>query len=135
MSTIYTLLGTDLIKDTFDDINTNFSNLNTDKAEKSGQVFTWAISATNLSGTNTGDETTSTIKSKLGITTLSGSNTWDQTSIVWITGTKAQFDTACTDGNFMYSGDTATTTNALQSATTTINVSSATPSQKPSLFP
>lgn len=34
---------------------------------------------TNTSGTNTGDETTSTIKSKLGITTLSGSNTGDQT--------------------------------------------------------
>jgi hypothetical protein len=31
----------------------------------------------NTSGTNTGDETTSTIKSKLGITTLSGSNTGD----------------------------------------------------------
>lgn len=31
-----------------------------------------------LSGTNTGDETTSSIKSKLGITTLSGSNTGDQ---------------------------------------------------------
>ena len=33
---------------------------------------------TNTSGTNTGDETTATIKSKLGITTLSGSNTGDQ---------------------------------------------------------
>ena len=33
----------------------------------------------NLSGTNTGDETSSTIKTKLGITTLSGSNTGDQT--------------------------------------------------------
>lgn len=32
----------------------------------------------NQSGTNTGDETTSTIKTKLGITTLSGSNTGDQ---------------------------------------------------------
>jgi len=31
------------------------------------------------SGTNTGDETTATIKSKLGISTLSGSNTGDQT--------------------------------------------------------
>ena len=31
-----------------------------------------------VSGTNTGDETTSTIKTKLGITTLSGSNTGDQ---------------------------------------------------------
>lgn len=32
----------------------------------------------NTSGTNSGDETTSTIKSKLGITTLSGDNTGDQ---------------------------------------------------------
>jgi hypothetical protein len=33
----------------------------------------------NTSGVNTGDETTSTIKTKLGISTLSGSNTGDQT--------------------------------------------------------
>jgi hypothetical protein len=33
----------------------------------------------NTSGTNSGDETVTTIKSKLGITTLSGSNTGDQT--------------------------------------------------------
>ncbi len=33
----------------------------------------------NTSGTNTGDETLSSIKTKLGITTLSGSNTGDQT--------------------------------------------------------
>ena len=35
----------------------------------------------------------------------SGTNTGDQTSIVGITGTKAQFDTAVTDGNFVYVGD------------------------------
>ena len=35
---------------------------------------------------------------------LSGTNTGDQTSIVGITGTKSQFDTACSDGNFAYSG-------------------------------
>lgn len=35
----------------------------------------------------------------------SGTNSGDQTSIVGITGTKAQFDTACTDGNFLYVGD------------------------------
>lgn len=35
----------------------------------------------------------------------SGTNTGDQTSIAGITGTKSQFDTACTDGNFLYSGD------------------------------
>ena len=33
---------------------------------------------------------------------LSGTNTGDQTSIVGITGTMAQFDTACSDGNFVY---------------------------------
>ncbi|MFN6013074.1 MAG: hypothetical protein ACK47F_00090, partial [Flavobacteriales bacterium] len=35
----------------------------------------------------------------------SGTNTGDQTSIVGISGTKANFDTACTDGNFLYVGD------------------------------
>ena len=35
---------------------------------------------------------------------LSGTNTGDQTSIVGITGTKAQFDTAVTDGNIAYAG-------------------------------
>ena len=42
------------------------------------KTFTGAIGASNLSGTNTGDETITTIKTKLGITTLSGSNTGDQ---------------------------------------------------------
>ena len=37
--------------------------------------------------------------------TANGTNTGDQTNIVWITGTKAQFDTACTDGNFLYAWD------------------------------
>ncbi len=35
----------------------------------------------------------------------SNTNSGDQTSIVGITGTKSQFDTACTDGNFLYVGD------------------------------
>src|ERR1700741_777449 len=35
----------------------------------------------------------------------SGTNTGDQTSIVGITGTKAQFNTACTDGDFLFVGD------------------------------
>lgn len=41
----------------------------------------------------------------------SGTNTGDQTSIVGITGTKAQFDTAVTDGNFLYVGDIVGVTN------------------------
>jgi len=55
----------------------------------------------NTSGTNTGDETTATIKTKLGITTLSGSNTGDQdlsnlvvknTAITGATNTKITYD-------------------------------------------
>lgn len=78
--------------------------------------------------------------------TNSGTNTGDQTSIVGITGTMAQFDTAVTDGNIVYqsqalgtptsgtltncigtaNGLTSGITNALKSATTTVDVSSAT---------
>jgi hypothetical protein len=36
---------------------------------------------------------------------VTGTNTGDQTSIVGISGTKAQFDTAVTDGDFLYVGD------------------------------
>ena len=35
----------------------------------------------------------------------SGTNTGDQTSIVGITGTKAEYDTSVTDGDFLYVGD------------------------------
>lgn len=50
-------------------------------------------------------QTLATLKTDLG---LSNTNSGDQTSIVGITGTKAQFDTAVTDGNFMYTGDAPT---------------------------
>ena len=39
------------------------------------------------------------------LSNTSGTNTGDQTSIVGITGTKAEFDTACTDENFAYQSD------------------------------
>jgi len=48
----------------------------------------------NTSGINTGDETTSSIKSKLGITTLSGSNTGDQTNITGNAATATKLSTA-----------------------------------------
>ena len=50
--------------------------------------------------------------------TNSGTNTGDQTSIVGITGTKAQFDTAVSDGNILYVGDTATSATALATGRT-----------------
>lgn len=43
--------------------------------------------------------------------TSSGTNTGDQASIVGITGTIAQFNTACTDADFASGGGTATGTN------------------------
>lgn len=46
--------------------------------------------------------TLATLKSDLGLT---GTNSGDQASIVGITGTKAQFDTAVSDGNIAYVGD------------------------------
>lgn len=55
---------------------------------------------------------------KTALDNVSGTNTGDQTSIVGITGTKAQFDTAVTDGNFMYVGDAPTShTHALSEIT------------------
>lgn len=46
--------------------------------------------------------TVAQVKTDLWLTWI---NSWDQTSIVWITWTKAQFDTAVTDGNFLYVWD------------------------------
>ena len=48
----------------------------------------------NTSGINTGDETTSSIQSKLGITTLSGSNTGDQTNVTGNAATATKLSTA-----------------------------------------
>lgn len=49
--------------------------------------------------------TLATLKTDLGLT---GTNSGDQTTIVGITGTKAQFDTAVSDGNIMFDGDSIT---------------------------
>lgn len=49
--------------------------------------------------------------------TLSGGNTGDQTSIVGISGTLAQFNTALSDANFASGGGTATGTNTGDDAT------------------
>lgn len=42
---------------------------------------------------------------KTTLSNTSGTNTGNQTSIVGITGTKSQFNTAVTDGDFLYVGD------------------------------
>jgi hypothetical protein len=58
--------------------------------------------------------------------TLTGTNTGDQTSIVGISGTKAQFNTACSDGDFLFVGDiTQYTDEMAQDAVGTILVDTA----------
>lgn len=74
---------------------------------------------------------------------VTGTNTGDQTSIVGITGTKAQFDTAVTDGNILYVGDVtqytdemaqdATGAMAANSTFVSLAYNDATPSLTPSL--
>ena len=58
--------------------------------------------------------------------TSSGTNTGDQTSIVGITGTIAQFNTACTDADFATGGGTATGTNTGDQTSVSGNAGTAT---------
>jgi hypothetical protein len=51
------------------------------------------------------------------VAATSGTNTGDQTSIVGISGTKANFDTACSDGDFVFNGDAIAATNITEDST------------------
>ena len=67
--------------------------------------------------------TLATLKTDLGLT---GTNAGDQTSIAGITGTKAQFDTAVTDGNIQYVGDAPTShTHLLAAGATDVTITAA----------
>ena len=79
------------------------------------------------------DSTTGKLLQNSGITiadgasgTLSGTNTGDQTSIVGITGTIAQFNTACSDADFATGGGTATGTNTGDQTSVTGNAGTVT---------
>lgn len=71
-----------MLKATYDPTNKNADAFSMDNMVETAtkKILTSAERTLlgNTSGTNTGDETTATIKTKLGITTLSGSNTGDQ---------------------------------------------------------
>jgi len=72
------------------------------------------ISALNaVSNINTGDETTATIKTKLGITTLSGANTGDQTTVSGNAGTATKLQTSRTINGVAFDGTQNITINAV----------------------
>lgn len=98
MTTIVTRLGKGLPL-TYAEMDANLTNLNNDKAEVS--VVTTHTSATSAHGT-TGAVVGTTDNQSLSNKTIAlGSNT--------VSGTKAQFDAACTDGDFAYQTDIVST--------------------------
>ena len=70
--------------------------------------------------------TTIVASSTIAGSNLSGTNTGDQTSIVGITGTIAQFNTALSDGDFATGGGTATGTNTGDQTTVSGNAGTVT---------
>jgi hypothetical protein len=70
--------GVHLVTTAQQNIIDNTSGVNT--GDETATTIKSKLGISTLSGSNTGDETNSTIKSKLGITTLSGSNTGDETN-------------------------------------------------------
>jgi hypothetical protein len=72
----------------------------------------------NTSGTNTGDETVTTIKTKLGITTLSGSNTGDQD----LSGYQPLLSGGTTNRLTKWSSSSAITSSLIQDNGTTLSI-------------
>lgn len=95
MTTITTILSTDYPKDSRAVINTNFTNLNTDKAETASPTFTGTpVAPTASAGTNTTQiATTAFVANAVGTveqttgTTHSLTTTSGQKVIVWVKGT------------------------------------------------
>jgi hypothetical protein len=79
-------------------------------ANNLSDVSNVATARTNLGLNTTANQTDSTDKrfmtdaQEAKLDAITGSNTGDQTSIVGISGTKTQFNTACTDGDFLFDG-------------------------------
>ena len=70
---------------------------------KMADVATGSVFYRKTAGTGAPEvQTLATLKTDLGLT---GTNSGDQTSIVGISGTKAEFDAAVSDGNILYVGD------------------------------
>lgn len=77
-----------------------------------GQTGVVVLDADSLSDVSTTNKFTSAAD-ELRLATTSGTNTGDQATIVGITGTKAEYNTSVTDGDFLYSGDVTQYTDEL----------------------
>lgn len=85
-------------------VNINYAAAGGNVDSVNGQTGVVVIDPDDLDDTSTTNKFTDAADiAKLAA--ITGTNTGDQTSIVGITGTKAQFDTAVTDGNILYVGD------------------------------
>jgi len=103
------LLDTATIDFTYDDPTPSISAIVIDDSitnTKLANVATQTFKGRTTGGT--GDPEDLTIAQAKTLLNLTGTNTGDQTTIVAISSTKAEFDTACSDGNFLYVGDVTT---------------------------
>jgi hypothetical protein len=92
----------------------------TNTGDETAATIKTKLGITTLSGSNTGDETAATIKTKLGITTLSGSNTGDQT--ITLTGDATGTGTGSFAVTLANSGVTAGTYNNTATTHTPLTV-------------
>lgn len=92
---------------------------------KMANVATGTVFYRKTAGTGAPEvQTLATLKTDLGLT---GTNSGDQTSIVGISGTIAQFNTACSDADFATLAGTETLTNKRVTPRVSTTTSSATP--------
>lgn len=89
------------------------NSLKTDTVSLSNRINAKATGNGTANGTNTGDETLTSIKTKLGITTLSGANTGDQTTVSGNAGTATKLQTSRTINGVAFDGTQNITVNAV----------------------
>ena len=106
------ITGTRITKGWFTDLevtNAIAGAITGNAATVTNATLTTALTVNTGTVTLTGNvANTSALTIGAGAVSVSGSNTGDQTSMSGISDTKVNFDTALSDGNFLYSGDAPT---------------------------
>ena len=113
--------GGDMLKSTYDPGNKGVDAFSMDNMVEGSSTkiltSTERTKLTNTTNTNSGDETLTTIKDKLGITTLSGSNTGDQDLSVLVTKTTTVNGHALSGNVSVIIGDLAVTSQNVGNST------------------